>query len=93
VLKLFLKELEFKVKPYNDSKSIDLDEEESRDIINIVAGELKKYKIKGRFLYMPMRASLTGKTHGPELPKLISILGPKNCVQRINQTLEHLENN
>ena len=92
VLKLFLKELEFKLKSCSDKEDIDLNEEESRNIINIVGGKLRKYKIKGKFLYMPLRASLTGKTHGPELPKVISILGPKNCIQRVNQTLEYLEN-
>ena len=93
VLKFFLKELEFKLKSCSNEEEIDLNEEESRKIINIVGEELRKYKIKGRFLYMPIRASLTGKTHGPELPKIISILGPKSCMQRVNQTLEYLKNN
>ena len=35
---------------------------------------------------MPIRASLTGKVHGPDLPKIISILGKEECIERISQT-------
>jgi len=40
---------------------------------------------------MPIRASLTGKVHGPDLPKIISILGSKECYQRISQTMSFLK--
>jgi nondiscriminating glutamyl-tRNA synthetase len=30
---------------------------------------------KGKDLYMPIRAALTGNLHGPELPLVIDILG------------------
>ena len=59
----------------------------------MIGESLKELKIKGKFLYMPIRVSITGKTHGPELPRVISILGLKNCIQRVNQTLEYIKNN
>ncbi len=42
---------------------------------------------------MPIRVSLTGKTHGPELPDVISIIGLKNSIQRVKQTLEYIKSN
>ena len=64
-----------------------LDEEEARIIINETGAVLKNENIKGKFLYMPVRASLTGKVHGPDLPKIISILGKKECIERISQSV------
>jgi len=72
---------------------MDFNEEKSKNLINMIGESLKELKIKGKFLYMPIRASITGKTHGPELPRVISILGPENCMQRANQTLEYIKNN
>ncbi|MCE5330353.1 glutamate--tRNA ligase [bacterium] len=70
-----------------------LNEEKSKDIINEIGFELKNKNIKGKFLYMPIRSSLTGKVHGPELPKVISILGPEECLNRIKQTAAFLKDN
>lgn len=42
---------------------------------------------------MSIRASVTGKTHGPELPKIISMMGLKNCIQRVDQTLKYIKDN
>ena len=38
---------------------------------------------KGRELYQPARAALTGRTHGPELPALAVWLGRERCVTRL----------
>jgi nondiscriminating glutamyl-tRNA synthetase len=35
----------------------------------------KRLGIKGRDLFQPVRAALTGRTHGPELPLLGELLG------------------
>ncbi|MDD5659862.1 MAG: glutamate--tRNA ligase, partial [Actinomycetota bacterium] len=69
-----------------------LNEEKSKSIINEIGSELASKDIKGKYLYMPIRSSLTGKVHGPELPKVISILGPQECLNRISQTLIFLKN-
>jgi nondiscriminating glutamyl-tRNA synthetase len=39
--------------------------------------------IKGRELFQPVRAALTGRTHGPELPLVAELLGRERCVARL----------
>ena len=70
-----------------------ISEEKARMIINETGAILKNESIKGKFLYMPIRASLTGKVHGPDLPKIISILGKKECIERISQSVSLLKKN
>lgn len=43
----------------------------------------KKTGIKGKNLYMPVRAALTGNLHGPELVNIIYVLGKQNILKRI----------
>lgn len=43
---------------------------------------------KGPLLYMPLRAALTGVTHGPELGPMISLLGEAKVRSRIEQARE-----
>ncbi|WP_069651013.1 glutamate--tRNA ligase [Caloranaerobacter ferrireducens] len=43
----------------------------------------KKTGAKGKNLYMPIRAILTGQLHGPDLVKTILILGKQNILKRI----------
>ena len=44
----------------------------------------KKTGAKGKDLYMPVRIAVTGKLHGPELAKALPVLGPEECLSRIN---------
>ncbi|KPK90954.1 hypothetical protein AMJ80_07825 [bacterium SM23_31] len=37
--------------------------------------------IKGKDLWMPVRIALTGRMHGPELPKVLEILGLEKCIK------------
>ncbi|MGH2668722.1 MAG: glutamate--tRNA ligase, partial [bacterium] len=37
----------------------------------------------GRDLFQPVRAALTGRTHGPELPLVAELLGRDRCVARL----------
>jgi glutamyl-tRNA synthetase len=39
---------------------------------------------KGRDLFQPVRAALTGRTHGPELPLVAELLGHPRCVVRLS---------
>jgi nondiscriminating glutamyl-tRNA synthetase len=39
--------------------------------------------VKGRELHQPVRAALTGRTHGPELPRIAEALGRDRCVARL----------
>jgi nondiscriminating glutamyl-tRNA synthetase len=38
---------------------------------------------KGKELFMPVRAALTGRTHGPELPLVAEMLGKDRCIARL----------
>ena len=41
--------------------------------------------VKGRDLFQPIRAALTGRTHGPELPLIAELLGRERCVARLER--------
>ena len=43
----------------------------------------KSVGLKGRELFQPVRAALTGRTHGPELPRVAELLGRARCVARL----------
>ncbi len=43
----------------------------------------KQVGAKGKELFMPVRAALTGRTHGPELPAVAAILGRETVVTRL----------
>jgi nondiscriminating glutamyl-tRNA synthetase len=40
---------------------------------------------KGKNLFMPIRAAITGQTHGPDLPEAISLLGKEKVLTRLRQ--------
>ncbi len=42
---------------------------------------------KGKNLFMPMRASVTGKLHGPELKLVLPLLGAEETLRRIDAAL------
>jgi nondiscriminating glutamyl-tRNA synthetase len=42
---------------------------------------------KGKKLFMPIRAAVTGQTHGPDLPKTIALLGRNKIKQRLGSFL------
>jgi len=93
VIEDFLEEMEDIGRSFDNISNMDLNEEKSKSLIDTIGGKLKKMDIKGKYLYMPIRVSITGKTHGPELPGVISILGPEKCIQRVKQTLEYIKRN
>jgi nondiscriminating glutamyl-tRNA synthetase len=41
--------------------------------------------LRGRDLFQPARAALTGRTHGPELPLVASLIGRARCVARLRE--------
>lgn len=47
----------------------------------------KELGVKGKELYWPLRAALSGKTQGPDLGSLISILGEKRVRNRLESAL------
>ena len=44
--------------------------------------------VKGKFLFMPLRTSLTGQAHGAELKVLVPLLEKKTLISRATQALE-----
>ncbi|OGP96463.1 MAG: glutamate--tRNA ligase [Deltaproteobacteria bacterium RBG_16_47_11] len=48
----------------------------------------KKTGRKGKDLYAPLRAAVTGKTKGPELVKTLPLLGKERIIQRLKVALE-----
>jgi nondiscriminating glutamyl-tRNA synthetase len=42
--------------------------------------------IKGRELFQPVRVALTGRLHGPELPRIAALIGRERCVRRLRAT-------
>ena len=43
---------------------------------------------KGRELFMPLRVAITGQTKGPELDKVIELIGPERILKRIKEASE-----
>lgn len=41
--------------------------------------------VKGKLLYMPVRIALTGQMHGPELPKIMAVMGPRRVVELLRE--------
>ncbi len=48
----------------------------------------KNTGVKGKELWMPVRAAITGTTEGPELPTVISVLGKEKIRQFVLQAIE-----
>jgi nondiscriminating glutamyl-tRNA synthetase len=45
----------------------------------------EKAGVKGKELFMPLRAALTGVVHGPELDKVFAILGKESAMRRLQR--------
>jgi nondiscriminating glutamyl-tRNA synthetase len=48
----------------------------------------KRTALKGKSLFMPVRAAVTGKTWGPELNHVMNILGKKSLSRRVRLAVE-----
>ena len=55
---------------------------------SLVAEMEKKTGRKGKGLYAPLRASVTGRTRGPELIKTFPLLGKERILKRVRKALE-----
>jgi nondiscriminating glutamyl-tRNA synthetase len=49
----------------------------------------KETGVKGKNLYMPIRAALTGQLHGPDIDKVIAILGRENIINRVDYVVKN----
>jgi nondiscriminating glutamyl-tRNA synthetase len=57
----------------------------------VITKLLENTGYKGRELFMPLRAVLTGRTWGPELDKIFSILGKKSILKRLEKAIQASE--
>ena len=48
----------------------------------------KSTGIKGKNLWMPVRLVLTGREHGPELPRVVELLGLEKCKKFLNNAIQ-----
>ncbi|WP_091739225.1 glutamate--tRNA ligase [Marininema mesophilum] len=62
----------------------ELDPEEVKKLLKAVQ---KETGYKGKQLFMPVRAAVTGETHGPDLRESISLLGKEQVTSRLNTFL------
>jgi nondiscriminating glutamyl-tRNA synthetase len=44
--------------------------------------------LKGKHLFMPLRAALTGETHGPELARVIDLMAPERVRHRLRAAVQ-----
>lgn len=63
------------------SEITEVDEEFAKTIMKKIQ---KATGIKGKNLFMPVRAILTGNVHGPELVHVIEILGKEEIIKRLD---------
>lgn len=63
----------------------DFTEENIQEVIKATG---KETKAKGKMLYMPCRIATTAQMHGPELPKMLELIGKAEVLRRLEKTLE-----
>lgn len=63
----------------------DFEDQSAKDFLKVLADKLKPIGIKGKELFLPMRAALTGRLSGPELHSIIDVFGPGKCIDRLYQ--------
>jgi nondiscriminating glutamyl-tRNA synthetase len=51
----------------------------------------KETGCKGKQLFMPIRAAVTGQTHGRDLNRTLALLGKERILQRLNQALAAMQ--
>ncbi|ERT57980.1 nondiscriminating glutamyl-tRNA synthetase [Peptoniphilus koenoeneniae] len=66
----------------------EVDDEFSRTVMKKIQ---KATGIKGKDLYMPVRAAISGNVHGPELNNIILLLGKENLLKRLNSSKKYLK--
>jgi glutamyl-tRNA synthetase len=47
----------------------------------------QRCNVKGKALFMPLRCALTGRTKGPEMEKVLMLLGKEGIIKRLERTI------
>jgi len=66
--------------------------EETKSFREFARGVGEHTRTKGKTLFMPLRAALTGETHGPEMERLWGLLGAERIVQRLKAAIDVCHN-
>lgn len=69
-------------------KLASLDKVTAETVKAMLKSIMKELKLKGQFVYMPIRVALTGQQHGPDLFLIIGILGKNLALRRVEQMLK-----
>lgn len=48
---------------------------------------MKETKLKGKFVFMPIRIAVTGQMHGPDLNYIVTLFGKEKTLNRLNAAL------
>jgi nondiscriminating glutamyl-tRNA synthetase len=64
------------------------DEVDEEAFAQIIAALKKQTGLKGKKLFAPIRAALTGRTEGPELKHILPLLGKEVILERLAQVLQ-----
>jgi glutamyl-tRNA synthetase len=76
VLKYFVENAD--IIPWNDNEELG----------KFIKAGSKELGIKGKKYFFPLRISLFGSSHGPDIPKLFSILGKNETIKRMETVLQ-----
>lgn len=72
--------------------ALNLLQEYKLDYAKITSNLQQKTERKGKALFFPLRAALTAELHGPELAKVLNLIGIEKAEQRIRRASEYAEN-
>ncbi|WP_110955659.1 glutamate--tRNA ligase [Anaerosinus massiliensis] len=64
-----------------------LEEVNAANIKPILKAITKELKVGGKKVFMPIRVAMTGQMHGPDLVRLIEVLGRERVIDRIDKTM------
>lgn len=60
------------------------------EILAAIKAVQKETKVKGKNLFMPVRIAVSGEMHGPEIGKMIELMGREKSLAHVERTLEKL---
>ncbi|OZI10613.1 glutamate--tRNA ligase [Bacillaceae bacterium SAS-127] len=70
------------------AKVDELEAFEAEEIKKAMKAVQKETGHKGKKLFMPIRAAVTGQTHGPDLPKAIELIGKETVKERLQKIID-----
>lgn len=67
-----------------------LEEVNAATVKPILKAITKELKIGGKKVFMPIRIAMTGQMHGPDLARLIEVLGRERVIGRVDKTMQRV---